>query len=84
MDCERTRGPKSGGSGTLTMRCVISAVSWLLLLSTTKAIGSGRAVEPYKFFHEYIGLNDEQIQTVRNEKALGKYWSQGLLTRSSS
>lgn len=54
------------------MRYVIAAVSLLLLLSTTKAVGTGLAVEPYKFFHEYIGLNDGQIQTIRNGKALAK------------
>jgi len=28
--------------------------------------------EPYNFFREYVGLNDDQIQTSSQEKAFAK------------
>jgi len=37
--------------------------------------GSGavqQATEPDKFFHEYAGLSDDQVQSIRNGKALAK------------
>lgn len=54
------------------MRQVIAIFSFFLLLSTAKAVGDSLGVEPYKFFHEYIGLNDDQIQSIRNGKAFAK------------
>jgi len=32
----------------------------------------GQNTEPFKFFREYIGLNDEQIAAIRSGKALAK------------
>lgn len=54
------------------MRQVIAIFLLFLLLSTTKTVGSDLGVEPYKFFREYVGLNDQQIETIRDGKALAK------------
>ena len=32
----------------------------------------GQSVEPFKFFREYVGLNDDQIATIRKGKAIAK------------
>ena|ERR1700678_935761 len=33
--------------------------------------------EPYNYFHQYVGLNDEQIQSISNGKALAKVLDTG-------
>jgi hypothetical protein len=48
-----------------------------ILAGTTLALMSGFAArgqnaEPFKFFREYIGLDNEQIKAIRNGKALAK------------
>ena len=54
----------------------ISAVL-LLDLCLSPVIGSGlaatdKAAEPEKFFHEFIGLNDDQVKEIRGGKAVAK------------
>jgi hypothetical protein len=54
---------------------IVAVVVLALLLSPL--IGSGipstdKAVEPDKFFHEFVGLNDGQIREIREGKALAK------------
>src|ERR1700688_3599104 len=50
-------------------------VFWLLagiLLLMSSPAARSQAAEPFKFFREYIGLDDEQIAGIRNGKALAK------------
>lgn len=51
--------------------CVCKTLAFVLLLATaaTKATGQD---EPYKFFREFVGLNEDQIGTIRSGKALAK------------
>lgn len=44
----------------------------LLLLSGAWLGASDQGVEPYKFFREYVGLNDDQIAAIRSGKAIAK------------
>ena len=44
--------------------------SFLALLAGANT--RGQTVEPFKFFREYVGLNDEQIAAIRNGKAIAK------------
>src|SRR5260370_20759377 len=49
----------------------------LLALLLSPVIGSGipstdKLAEPDKFFHEFIGLNDDQIREIREGKAIAK------------
>jgi hypothetical protein len=49
----------------------------LLALLLSPLIGSGipltdKPAEPEKFFHEFIGLNDDQIREIREGKAIAK------------
>ena len=44
----------------------------LLLLCMMGSNAMAQSGEPDRFFHEYVGLTDEQIQSVRNGKALAK------------
>lgn len=49
----------------------------LLALPLSSVIGPGipstdKAAEPDKFFHEFIGLNDDQIREIRAGKAIAK------------
>jgi hypothetical protein len=44
----------------------------LLLLSGVGLGASDQGVEPYKFFREYVGLNDDQIAAIRHGKAIAK------------
>ena len=48
---------------------VISGAS-LLLIDGPAA--RGQSAEPFKFFHEYVGLNQDQIAAVRSGKAIAK------------
>lgn len=48
---------------------------WLLagiLLLMGGPVVKGQNAEPFKFFREYIGLDDEQISAIRNGKAIAK------------
>ena len=51
--------------------CVCRTLAFVLLLAApaTKADGQD---EPYKFFREFVGLNEDQIGTIRSGKALAK------------
>lgn len=44
----------------------------LLLLIGTGSGATEQASEPNKFFHEYAGLNDDQVQAIRSGKSLAK------------
>jgi hypothetical protein len=44
----------------------------LLLLSGAELPAIGQEAEPYKFFREYVGLNDDQIAAIRRGKAMAK------------
>src|SRR6516225_4926983 len=49
----------------------------LLTLLLSPAIGSGipstdKPAEPDKFFHQFVGLNDDQIREIREGKAIAK------------
>jgi hypothetical protein len=47
---------------------------WLttLLLLLLSAVGAGQSAEPYKFFHDYVGLSDDEIQTIQRGKPVAK------------
>jgi len=47
-------------------------LSLLLLLGSAGPNAVEQTTEPDKFFHEYVGLSDEQIQSIRSGKALAK------------
>ena len=47
-------------------------VPLLLLLLSAGSSAAQQPGEPDKFFREYVGLNDEQIQSIRSGKALAK------------
>ena len=42
------------------------------ILSASALAASGQDAEPFKFFREYVGLNDEQINSIRSGKAIAK------------
>src|ERR1700739_634552 len=42
------------------------------ILSATAFAASGQDAEPFKFFREYVGLNDEQIKRIRRRKAIAQ------------
>ena len=52
-----------------TCLCVTLAFVLLLLAAETKADGRD---EPHKFFREFVGLNEDQIATIRSGKALAR------------
>ena len=43
-----------------------------ILLLMGGPVAKGQNAEPFKFFREYIGLDDEQISSIRNGKAFAK------------
>ena len=49
--------------------CIALPVVLLLLLSVVEA---NTPEEPYKFFREFAGLNEEQIAAIRSGKAVAK------------
>src|SRR5499427_6856968 len=44
----------------------------LLPLSTGGTPAADNPIEPAKFFHEFVGLNDGQIREIHNGKAVAK------------
>jgi hypothetical protein len=45
----------------------------LMLLFLSAGPGAaGQSAEPYKFFHEYVGLSDDEIQTIQRGKPVAK------------
>jgi hypothetical protein len=42
------------------------------ILSASALAASVQDAEPFKFFREYVGLNDEQIKNIRSGKAVAK------------
>ena len=53
-------------------RDVILFAILLLALSTRGTPATDNPVEPAKFFHEFVGLNDDQIREIRDGKAVAK------------
>ena len=51
--------------------CLYITLAFVLLLLTPATKADGRD-EPYKFFREFVGLNEDQIDTIRSGKALAK------------
>jgi hypothetical protein len=52
-------------------RLVLWIFAGFLVLSTG-ATTQAQNAEPFKFFREYVGLNDDQIAAIRNGKAIAK------------
>lgn len=52
------------------IRSAILLISALLPLLVASSRPSDQAVEPFKFFREYVGLNEKQIASIQNGKAL--------------
>ena len=52
-----------------TRFCIALAVALLLIAPVTKAQGPD---EPYRFFREFVGLNEDQIGAIRSGKAVAK------------
>jgi hypothetical protein len=44
----------------------------LLVVLTASSQGMDETPEPHRFFREYVGLNDDQIATIRKGKALAR------------
>src|SRR5579871_3171727 len=44
----------------------------LLAVRVSRVLAQDNAAEPTKFFHDYVGLSDEQIHTIRSGKAVAK------------
>jgi len=57
--------------GTARVRFLHWIFAGLLALLTGQT-AQGQNAEPFKFFREYVGLNDDQIAAIRNGKALAK------------
>jgi hypothetical protein len=55
---------------TVRIRGVL--LSALLLLFVQLPVSHAQDVEPFKFFREYVGLNEDQIAAIRNGKAVAK------------
>src|SRR5215469_1894473 len=51
--------------------CLCITLAFLLLLPSAATKADGRD-EPYKFFREFVGLNEDQIGTIRSGRALAK------------
>ena len=51
--------------------CLCTTLAFVLLLAAPATKADGRD-EPYKFFREFVGLNENQIGTIRSGKALAK------------
>jgi len=71
------RGPRAGIGDTMTHQGTARArfLLWIfagLLALSTGETAYGQSAEPFTFFREYIGLNDEQIAPIRNGKAIAK------------
>lgn len=49
-----------------------SFVALLLLSSFCLSASNAQDVQPTKFFHDYVGLKDDQIKAIRNGKAVAK------------
>jgi hypothetical protein len=54
------------------IRSVILMSAVLFQLNAAWSNPSDQPVEPFKFFREYVGLNDGQIATIRNGNALAQ------------
>lgn len=54
------------------MRRLISLACPLLLLLGSVCLRGSDSPEPYGFFRQYIGLNDDQIAAIRSGKTLAK------------
>ena len=52
-----------------TKFCIAIAVALLLIAPVIKAQGPD---EPYRFFREFVGLNEDQIGAIRSGKAVAK------------
>ncbi len=48
------------------------ALLLLLFLSGVGFGASNQVAEPYKFFRDYVGLNDDEIAAIRRGKAIAK------------
>ena len=62
------------------MRLRIQSAVTLLFVFLSCKVGIGakdHRSEPYNYFREYVGLNDEQIQSISNGKALAKVLDTG-------
>jgi hypothetical protein len=56
-----------GGAGIRTAAVLLAGI-----LAATALGASGQDAEPFQFFREYVGLNDEQIKNIRSGKAVAK------------
>lgn len=57
--------------GTASARFVLWIFAGLLALSTGQT-AKGQNGEPFRFFRDYIGLDEDQIKAIRNGKAVAK------------
>jgi hypothetical protein len=91
FDCAQGYGELLGGSETVgpnwsvkngdnQMRMRIQFTAALLLVLLLSKVGMGakdEKDEPYNFFREYVGLNDDQIQAISHGKAFAKILNSG-------
>jgi hypothetical protein len=53
-------------------RFPLCAFAWILLSVIHAPAATAQSAEPFKFFHEYVGLDEGQISAIRNGKAVAK------------
>ena len=53
-------------------RFALCAFAWILLSVIHAPAATAQSAEPFKFFHEYVGLDEGQISAIRNGKAVAK------------
>lgn len=71
VDFRVSRISKSWAVGAMTWFAAMILPLTLFLIGAT-SVAIAQDTEPYKFFHEYVGLTDDQIQAVRSGKAIAK------------
>src|SRR5262249_5137843 len=76
MDRSRSRGEARRGLKPAPHRSIMAHINFhemrLLHVCRVGVSAFAQGVEPAKFFREYVGLGDDQIQAIRNGKALAK------------
>ena len=56
----------------ITMRFTMLIILAVVLFMTCGPAFTGQDVEPFKFFHEYVGLDEGQISAIRSGKPVAK------------
>src|SRR5258705_13418378 len=68
----KERAERSGRTMLIAARFPGVVLSALLLSLVQPPVSNAQDVEPFKFFRDYVGLNEDQIATIRNGKAIAR------------